>query len=73
VGRHGLPTERAAVPWELVGWGVFACLVAAGALVRFGGSWTVALLVVALGGLAIAAIAVMAMSGSSRPRRPPPP
>jgi hypothetical protein len=61
------------VPWELLGWGLFACLVAAVAVLWLGGAWTTALLVVLAGVIALAALAAVAMSGSSRPRRPPSP
>ncbi|GAB3596154.1 hypothetical protein GCM10027446_22610 [Angustibacter peucedani] len=61
------------MPWELVGWGAFACLVGAVAVVVFGGSWGVAALVLAAGVLGIGAVAAMAVTGSSRPRRPPSP
>ncbi|MFC6009178.1 hypothetical protein [Angustibacter luteus] len=71
MGRHGLPPPRRAVPWELLGWGVFACLVAAIAVVWLGGSWTTALLVVLAGLLALGALAAVATSGSTRARRPP--
>ncbi|WP_426566235.1 hypothetical protein ACPPVT_06700 [Angustibacter sp. McL0619] len=72
MGRHGLPAPRRVVPWELLGWGLFACLVAAVAVLWLGGSWGAALLVVLAGALALAALGAVAMSGSSRPRRPPP-
>ena len=73
VGRHGLPPPRRVVPWELLGWGAFACLVAAIAVLWLGGSWTTALLIVLAGVLALGALAVVSVSGSSRTRRPPVP
>ncbi len=61
------------MPWELVGWGGFACLVAAGAVLWIDGSVTAAALVVLLGALGIGAAALASLRGSPHPRRPPPP
>jgi hypothetical protein len=73
VGRHGQPVQRGAPPYELLGWGVFASVVAGVAVLWLDGSRRTAALVVAVGLLALAALALAVMSASSRPRRPPPP
>jgi hypothetical protein len=65
--------QRAAPPYELLGWGLFASLLAGGVVLWLDGSWRTAALVVGVGLLALAALAVGVISGSSRPRRPPPP
>ena len=65
--------RSAALPWELLGWGAFACLVAVGAVLWVGGSWGTVALVVGAAVLALGGVAVMAARGSSRPSRRPPP
>ncbi len=61
------------MPWEIVGWGAFACVVGAVAVVVLDGSWRVALLVLLAGVLGLGAVAIVAASGSTRTRRSPPP
>jgi hypothetical protein len=73
VGRHGATAQRRAVPWELVGWGAFACVVGAATVVLLDGSWVVAALVLLAGVLGIGAVAVMSLAASPRTRRPPSP
>jgi peptidoglycan biosynthesis protein MviN/MurJ (putative lipid II flippase) len=65
--------QRKAPPYELLGWGVFASVLAGAVVLWLDGSWRTALLVVGIGLLALATLALAVLSGSSRPRRPPPP
>ena len=65
MGRHGVPTRRRAVPWELVGWGLFAAAVALGAGVWVGASWVLTAVVAAAGLVGLGLIAAMSMK---RPR-----
>lgn len=62
-----------ALPPELLGWGVFATVLAVATVLWLTGSWRTAALVGGLGVLAVGSLAVAVVSGSSRPRRPPPP
>jgi len=64
VGRHGQPPQRRAVPWALVGWGLFAATVAIGAALWAGASWSVAAFVAATGLVGLGLIAAMTMMGS---------
>lgn len=65
--------QRAAPPPELLGWGLFATVLAAGTVWWLTGSWRSAALVVGVALLALATLTAAVVSGSSRPRRPPPP
>jgi hypothetical protein len=71
VGRHAGPAQRPPWPRELVGWGAFAVLVGALAVLWFYRSWVGALLVAALGALALAAVVALAVSGARRSARRP--
>ena len=73
VGRHGRPVQRTAPPPELVGWGLFTTVLAGGLVWWLTGSWRSAALVVGVALLALGTLTVAVVSGSSRPRRPPPP
>ena len=59
VGRHGQPPQRRGVPWELVGWGAFAGVLAAGVVLWFGASWVVAAFVAATGAVGLGLIALL--------------
>jgi hypothetical protein len=73
VGRHGRPVQRTAPPPELLGWGLFATVLAGGAVWWLTGSWRSAVLVVGVALLALGTLTLAVVSGSSRPRRRPPP
>lgn len=61
------------MPWELVGWGAFACVVAVVAVLWFGGSWGTVALVVVAAALGLGGLSLIATRGASRPPRRPPP
>ena len=64
MGRHGQPPRPRAVPWELVGWGSFAAVVAVGVAVWAGASWVAAVFVATTGLIGLGLIAVMSITGS---------
>jgi hypothetical protein len=64
--------ERTLPPRELLGWGLFASLLAGGAVLWLDRSWLTALAVVGVGLLGLATLALAVVSGSSSRRRPPP-
>jgi hypothetical protein len=70
VGRHGKPAARPSIPWDVLGWGAFACLVAAGALVWTEQSWTTVLLVLGVGLAGLGVVAVLSVLSGARPVRP---
>lgn len=63
MGRHGQPPPRRAVPWDLVGWGLFATAVAIGVALWAGGTWVVAVFIAITGGVGLGLIAMMSMTG----------
>ena len=65
--------QRTAPPPELLGWGLFATVLAAATVWWLTSSWRSAALVAGLALLALGTLTVAVVSGSSRPRRPPPP
>jgi len=65
VGRHGQPPPRRDLPWELVGWGLFAAAVAIGVAWWAGASWVVAGFIALSGLVGLGLIAAMSMT---RPR-----
>ncbi|WP_157371654.1 hypothetical protein [Angustibacter sp. Root456] len=73
MGRHGRPVQRTAPPPELLGWGLFATVLAGGTVWWLTGSWRGAVLLVGVALLALGTLTLAVVSGSSRPRRPPPP
>ncbi len=64
MGRHGQPPPRRTVPWELVGWGLFAAAVAVGVALWAGAPWPVAAFVATTGLVGLGLIAVLTNTGS---------
>lgn len=64
MGRHGQPPQRRTVPWELVGWGLFAAAVAIGAALWAGVSWPIAAFVALTGLVGLGMVVAMTMMGS---------
>jgi hypothetical protein len=65
--------QRTAPPLELLGWGVFATVLAGATVWWLTGSWRSAAFVVGLAVLALSTLTADVVSGSSHARRPPPP